>query len=280
MQPETPTPARAARPAARVLWRGRHVRGSVDGYDLRAPLASGGEPIWAATVRGRFGCVQPVAIKAVHEVAVDDLGGREAFLDQAYVSSLIRHPNVAQVLDFGVDAELLYVVTEWVEGDTLQNLSRAARPFGGVPLDSTLRILADACAGLHAAHESRDACGGPQQPWYGDISPSSVLVSIHVRSSWQLDADPRACVTTYLSISAEVRRSRDRAEIERLWKPDWKAWFPDGPKDPTITLLELTVKRAEYWEQKGSKLRVLYEMARAVIGGKPADANLDPVKRI
>lgn len=103
----------------------------------------------------------------------------------------------------------------------------------------------------------------------------------------ELDADPRACVTayrpsdrTYLSISAEVRRSRDRAEIERLWKPDWKAWFPDGPKDPSITLLKLKVKRAEYWEPKGGKLRVLYEMAKAVMAGKPADANLDPIKHI
>ena len=103
----------------------------------------------------------------------------------------------------------------------------------------------------------------------------------------ELDADPRACVTgyrpsdrAYFSISAEVVRSRDRAEIERLWKPDWKIWFPDGPGDPQITLLKLTVLRAEYWEQKSSKLRVLYAMARARLAGKPADANLDPIKHI
>jgi general stress protein 26 len=138
----------------------------------------------------------------------------------------------------------------------------------------------------------------PQGDMRGRAMATQDLDAVHDCDLWfatgddspkveELEADPRACVTAcrpsdraYLSISAEVRRSRDRAEIERLWKPDWKAWFPDGPHDPNITLLKLTVKRAEYWEPKGNKLRVLYDIARAVAAGKPADANLEPIKRI
>lgn len=103
----------------------------------------------------------------------------------------------------------------------------------------------------------------------------------------EIEEDPRCCVTAYrasdganLSISAKVRKSRDQREIERLWKEDWKAWFQKGPQDPSIVLLKLTVSRAEYWEQRGGRLRILYEMAKAYVTGERADAGLDPVKRI
>src|SRR4051812_5742729 len=45
----------------------------------------------------------------------------------------------------------------------------------------------------------------------------------------------RARDSAYLSISARARVDKNRAEIERLWKPTWKAFFPDGLRDPTIT---------------------------------------------
>jgi general stress protein 26 len=103
----------------------------------------------------------------------------------------------------------------------------------------------------------------------------------------EIETDPRCCVTAYrpsdganLSISARVRKSRDRDEIRRLWKEDWKGWFPKGPEDPSIVLLKLTVSRAEYWEQRGGRLRILYELAKAYVTGERADAGLDPVKRI
>jgi general stress protein 26 len=103
----------------------------------------------------------------------------------------------------------------------------------------------------------------------------------------EIETDPRCCVTAYrssdganLSVSAQVRKSRDPGEIRRLWKEDWKGWFQKGPDDPSIVLLKLTVSRAEYWEQRGGRLRILYELAKAYVTGERADAGLDPVKRI
>ncbi|MEJ7732492.1 MAG: pyridoxamine 5'-phosphate oxidase family protein [Polyangiaceae bacterium] len=103
----------------------------------------------------------------------------------------------------------------------------------------------------------------------------------------EIESDARCCVTAYrasdganLSISANVRKSRDLGEIRRLWKEDWKGWFQKGPEDPTIVLLKLTASRAEYWEQRGGRLRILYELAKAYVTGERADAGLDPVKRI
>jgi general stress protein 26 len=84
----------------------------------------------------------------------------------------------------------------------------------------------------------------------------------------------------WLSISAWATFERDEELIRRLFKPAWKAWFVNGPDDPTIVLLKLMVERAEYWEPEGGRVRVLYEMVKARLKGEPADANLNPTKTI
>jgi general stress protein 26 len=89
----------------------------------------------------------------------------------------------------------------------------------------------------------------------------------------------RARDRSYVSISAVARTERDPAAVRRLWKPAWRAWF-SGPDDPTIVLLKLDVERAEYWEPEGGRARVLFEMIRGIVTGEPADAHLNPPKRV
>lgn len=84
----------------------------------------------------------------------------------------------------------------------------------------------------------------------------------------------------WLSISAWASFERDQALVRRLFKPAWKAWFVNGPDDPTIMLIKLMVERAEYWEPEGGRARVLYEMVKARLRGEPADANLNPPKTV
>jgi len=84
----------------------------------------------------------------------------------------------------------------------------------------------------------------------------------------------------YVSISARAQMVKDSAAVKRLWKPSWKAWFPKGPDDPSITLLELRVEHAEYWEPAGGRARVLYEIVKSMLKGGSADANLPPPKHI
>jgi general stress protein 26 len=83
----------------------------------------------------------------------------------------------------------------------------------------------------------------------------------------------------YLSISARADVERRPAEIHRLWKPAWKAWF-SGPDDPRIAVMKLEVLRAEYWEPEGGRLRVLYEMVKGAVTGKRADEALNPPRQV
>jgi serine/threonine-protein kinase len=68
---------------------------------------------------------------------------------------------------------------EWVDGDSLAKLYnaviRAQRRF---PLPLIVRIAADACAGLHAAHELHDSDGRPLVVVHRDVSPQNILVSV------------------------------------------------------------------------------------------------------
>jgi len=84
----------------------------------------------------------------------------------------------------------------------------------------------------------------------------------------------------YLSISAIARVHRDPERIARLFKPDWRLWFPEGPHDPTIALIEMQVERGEYWSPDGGPVRILYDMVKSLVAGESATANITPPKKV
>ena len=73
----------------------------------------------------------------------------------------------------------------------------------------------------------------------------------------------------FLAISGRASISNDRATIEELWNPSYKAWFPEGKDDPEIRVLRVSVEQAEYWDAPSSAIvRNVKILARAVSGGK------------
>jgi general stress protein 26 len=89
----------------------------------------------------------------------------------------------------------------------------------------------------------------------------------------ELEAAPDVVVTlqgsdSYLSISGTARITRDRALVHRLWSELWRVWFPDGEDDPTLCLVEVMPKEAEYWDQRGAKgIKYLLGMVKAYATG-------------
>src|SRR5262249_30100764 len=99
---------------------------------------------------------------------------RETFLEEARIASRIEHIHVARILDVGEDDDLLYLVTEWINGDSLSQLRRRlAEREVPLPLGVALRILSDVCAGLHAAHEAP----GGRPVVHGHLSPHNILIN-------------------------------------------------------------------------------------------------------
>ena len=134
--------------------------------------------VWLARLHGKHGFQKLVALKTIrHEFAADPQF-QQMFLDEARIASGISHQNVAQILDLGEHEGLLYLAMEWVDGDSLTRLQRGVRQRGHYfPVPFAVAILADVCAGLHAAHELRDETGRNIEVVHRDVSPSNVLVT-------------------------------------------------------------------------------------------------------
>jgi serine/threonine-protein kinase len=135
--------------------------------------------VWLARLTGKHGFTKLVAIKMILPKFAQDDRFEKMFLDEAGIASQITHSNVAQILDLGEQHDILYLAMEWVDGDALSKLVRAVHRRGGkIPLGIVLRVLADICGGLHAAHELRSTNDGRGLGVvHRDVSPQNILVS-------------------------------------------------------------------------------------------------------
>ena len=138
--------------------------------------------VWVARQKGKHGFEKLFAFKCIHPRYADNPVFHSMFLDEARIAASIEHPNVAQVFDLGESDSMLYLVMEYVDGESLGALmtaaSRRANETVVVPTGIALRIIADACAGLHAAHGLKDAQGQTRGVVHRDISPHNILVSV------------------------------------------------------------------------------------------------------
>ena len=120
-----------------------------------------------------------VAIKRPHKHLATDKQFLTMLLDEARVASAIRHPNVVRVRELGFEKDKPFIVLEYVEGcalsDLRKELSAADRAMA---TKVAVRIVLDALAGLHAAHELADDSGKPLGIIHRDISPHNVLVGV------------------------------------------------------------------------------------------------------
>jgi serine/threonine-protein kinase len=141
-------------------------------------LGTGGmAAVFLARAEGMGGFERDVAVKLIHAHLRENQELTLALLNEARIAAKIRHPNVVPVYDVGEDPSGIFLVMEYVEGDTLSGLQRAARAANTrIPVSVGLRILADALAGLQGAHEQRDSNGAPLEIVHRDFSPQNILV--------------------------------------------------------------------------------------------------------
>jgi serine/threonine-protein kinase len=147
-------------------------------YELLMPVAKGGmAQVWAARLRGTRGFQKIVAVKTILPGDLDDERAERMFLEEATLASQIHHPNVVGTLELGEENGLLYLVMEWVEGESLNFIMRRAADGPKMPLPVAVNLIGQACKGLHAAHDLRDESGALLGVVHRDISAQNVLVT-------------------------------------------------------------------------------------------------------
>ncbi len=150
-------------------------------YMLCDAIASGGmATVHLGRLMGPVGFARTVAIKRLHPHFARDPEFVAMFLDEARVAARIRHPNVVSTLDVVVLKGELFVVMDYVHGESLSRLMRASRAAtgGGIPVPHAMSIIANVLYGLHSAHEAKDDHGRPLHIVHRDVSPQNVLVGI------------------------------------------------------------------------------------------------------
>ena len=152
-------------------------------YQLVHKLAHGGmATVYLATFSGPGGFKKVVALKRIHPHLAEEPAFVNMFLDEARIASRIHHANVCQVNDFGESDGTYFIAMEYLIGEPLSRVLGAiarndalfanpAQPF------LACRLIADACEGLHAAHELRDRDGTLLNVVHRDISPQNLFVT-------------------------------------------------------------------------------------------------------
>lgn len=119
-----------------------------DRYRIDVPIASGGMGVVYRAER--IGIGKRVAIKFLHDHAAADPDSVKRFEREAEAMSRVTHPNLASVIDHGVDQGTPYLVMEYHPGDTLADLIERG-PIPGPRAVAIARQIVSGMGGIHAA---------------------------------------------------------------------------------------------------------------------------------
>src|SRR5215475_411124 len=142
--------------------------GQIGAYQLLEPLGRGGMGEVHLALDTRLG--RKVAVKLLPAEFTTDNGRLRRFAQEARAASALNHPNIITIHEIGEIAiengSLRYIVTEYVEGETLrQRMARA--PQQRIEPPEAIDIALQIAAALSAAHEAGIT--------HRDIKPENVM---------------------------------------------------------------------------------------------------------
>jgi serine/threonine protein kinase len=152
-------------------------------YRVFASLGRGGmAEIQLASAQGPKGFNKLVVVKRLRPLLADDAAAVNMFLDEARLDARLNHPNLIHTYEFGEERGAYFIVMEFLEGQPLNEIlyaiqGPAGKPGRVVSPSVWAKIVSDALAGLHYAHELRDYDGTPLGVVHRDVSPQNIIVT-------------------------------------------------------------------------------------------------------
>ncbi len=152
---------------------------SFGNYQLIKRIALGGmAEVWLAKQTGIEGFNRHVVVKRILPHLAEDPEFVQMFLNEAKIASRFNHTNIAQIFDLGETNGQYFIAMEFIHGEDLGRVMRRAwttRQWFARHI--ALRIIAEACQGLHYAHTRNDDQGRPLRVVHRDVSPQNILIS-------------------------------------------------------------------------------------------------------
>ena len=106
-----------------------------------------------------------IALKILKPGASADQAMQENLRREVYLARKVTHKNVCRIHEFNRSKGTAYISMEFIEGESLL---RRLRRTGALPLEESLRIVRQICAGLREAHL--------QGIVHRDLKPANIMV--------------------------------------------------------------------------------------------------------
>ena len=136
----------------------------IDGYDSFEQIALGG---MATVYKARKKSIKkPVAIKVLFPHLAADERFTDRLKHEAEAAARIQHDNIVNVIDFGESDGSYYIVMEFYDGLTVEELLDD-QPH--LPMDIAYAIILNVCYGLEAAHAENLV--------HRDIKPANIILT-------------------------------------------------------------------------------------------------------
>ncbi|MGG2199559.1 Stk1 family PASTA domain-containing Ser/Thr kinase [Paenibacillus validus] len=106
-----------------------------------------------------------VAVKVLRQQYVHDEEFIQRFRREAQAAASLSHPNVVSIYDVGQEEDVHYIVMEYIEGTTLNDLIKTRAPL---QVEEAVHIAGQICDALDHAHHN--------QIIHRDIKPHNILI--------------------------------------------------------------------------------------------------------
>jgi serine/threonine protein kinase len=148
-------------------------------YRVFANIGRGGmADVLLGVAPGTKGFNKLLVVKRLRPALAEDAAMVSMFLDEARLAARLSHTNLVHTFEIGEEAGGYFIVMEYLEGRPVSQIIEALKETKtSIPVEVWAKVVSEALAGLHYAHELCDYDGLPLKVVHRDVSPQNIIIT-------------------------------------------------------------------------------------------------------